>query len=307
MSIGGEKGAIEDSNQNFLNVFKTSQYPEYFDPVPFNKGFGFSIKRKYDPRIRRLLPELQDEDFDYLALFHIYIEDEELANTNHQKILGIRVGMVVGKKKLMLPDNPKINWPVDMVSDDFCVDLEQKKFSIKGREIEPMHMLEQIYNTHVKPCKTVKGFWFRTKKRLLLFHAMCFVAISQTLVLIAKILFNDKYTWNHSRRALETEYPKLFEKKDVEKTEPPKEDFFGFKASRWSLFMYCLFHLIGFFIFRNKDPIFIKQIITNPFLSVTYAFFSLCLFEKYLPLLFGLLIRKTTVYAYRIKETPLQV
>jgi hypothetical protein len=191
-------------------------------------------------------------------------------------------------------------------------DVKNKKFYRNGHEIESMIMLENVYQAHIKPCKLLLGLPSRSKKALLNFYSTLFVALSQALVFIAKILFNEKYTWNHARRAMETEYPKIFEKKEVEKVDSPKEDFFGFKASRWSLFMYCMFHLIGFFfLFFFPSYVdnfsFIKQIFTNPFLTVVYAFFTLCLYEQYLPLFFDLVIKKSTVYAQRIKERPLRI
>lgn len=299
---------IKEVNGAFLSLFNINENSKYFDPVTFNKEFGFSVKRHYEDDVNRVLPKL-NKDERYLVLFHVYIDEKERHNDKSIKPVGIRTAMAVDKDRLMFPDNIGIRSPVDIVSRDaYFFDVDNQKFFKKDKEIQPIDILEEMYKSHIKPSRTLRGLLFRSKKNSLSLSSKLIVLISQVLVILARILFNDRYTWDHKRRALETEHPKLFQPKDVKKNAAEKESFFGFPASRWSLFMYCIMHLCGYLVFKDYPKfLFIRPILTNTFLSLAYVFVSLSLYEKYMPLLFEYLIRQTTVFGYRILDRPLKI
>ncbi|MFA6523150.1 MAG: hypothetical protein WCS85_02175 [Candidatus Peribacteraceae bacterium] len=303
--------SIEATNRNFLIFFNTDQYPQYFNPVPFNKGFGFSIKRRYDARVLKLLPEQKEEEYEYLALFHIFIEDEELANSNKRKIVGIRAAMVVGKERLIIPSNPKINWPVELNSDDYSFDIETEKFYKNEKEIQPMVMLEQVYETHIKPCKKFKGFWFRTRKILQFTFAKFLKIISQLLNCLLFVTSGKTETWKFEKRFWEYSLSSKKEGSNVI-TQSKKVQFLGFEVSKQCLFLYCLLHLVIYFIAIESTGFIAilrhfhffnlgKSALENPFISVAYAFVSLTIFEalleKLLPNPIQRLVKTTTFWA----------
>jgi hypothetical protein len=300
---------VKGKNQDFLSLFKIEENNQYFDPVLFNKEFGFSIKRKYSQSVAKLLPNDEDPDYELIALFHVFVDKDEMNKIDDLKFIGVRVGMVIGKDKLIIPETKRIRRPVELLSnDDFSFDLRKRKFYEKGRPIEAIEILEKMYHLHIKPCQPFQGFLFRAKKFFLLSISKLLVLISQILVVAARLLFNDRYTWDHTTRAIENTFLKSSKDKDVIKVEAPKESFLGFPASRWSLFMYCFLNLLGYLLFKDVKLLsFMHGILSNPVLSVAYVFVTLSLYEKYLPLGFKWAITKLTVSAWRVKDRPLRI
>lgn len=250
------------------------------DLIDTNIGFSFYKDR---------------EKIGYKSLFRIYItnKDYEKIGTLKPLIISVTYGKEIeeggGITIASSEFKRKLNWPIDLIStDDYFYNIETDTLYKKDKVVDGLTILKQIDESHTKPTKLILGFKLRIK---LFFH-------HKFLASIIKIIFNlfSFFQYLISGKKVEIygdlkEFQTTINPSSKVYSVPSKNfspiDIFGYKLDPWIAVLYCILHLIAYFIFYTFKfkPVLLVTIFKNNFLTLIYGIFSLSLIKLILSFL----------------------
>lgn len=280
---------ITGVNEKFIENFKNSD--GFYDLTPYINGTGFGIKRK-----------LNNKDKDNVSLLSFYIPDGEFQSDGNYKNIDLRVSYgrdTENGVKMRFIEESRLSDPVDLISKDYYYDINQNKFFDKREEISAHDLLNNVYDSHIKPTRKIKGFWIRTK---LFFWRVAirkiFNYFSSFFISFLYIISGDIYRFEPfsereilNGKTISSQLPiKHWEKQrkdieDIKKSEKIK--MLGYYGAYWPIIFYSIFHLFLYIIFEYFDfkPKLITNILGNNFLILVYVVSSLWIVEKVMPVI----------------------
>lgn len=282
---------MENEKQLFIKQFNV-QDKGFSIPVPFINGFGFSTSK-----------ERLNGKYTFISLYKFYINEKEFKNKNILKLITITVSYGEKQEDGSIRLSPlsikrKLNWPIDLLSaDEFFYDIKNSKFYYKNQETTADNIIKKIERLHTKPIRFLTGLLLRSK---LFFWRIVVTNLFKFLYyILIKILYiisginTTRSIWliNMSRDSVQ-------DNKDIKIEEFAKNEIniFGYKSSAWSVVAYSIIHfsLYAIWYFHSDvNNIFIQNIFSNTFLTITYVIPSLVIFERLIPSLIKLLIKYT--------------
>ena len=258
------------SNSLFDNF--SFSYDEFSDPIRWTHGAGLSRVKKGENG--------------YASLYKIGISPEDLKRESPVK--KVLVGVTYGKQSEdgIILDSGKqgLSDPIDLeFRDEFTFDVENNLFYGNSKEISPKEILNIVEEAHMRPTRKIMGFYLRSRlwvwrkffPFLVKFFDIIFISI---LWLVSGERIKDgifSRIWNLRK----DKYNNPIQKSEFE--ESSTVDFFGYKAKRWSVVFYSIFHIILFYIahYQKVDWPFARVMFENNFLAICYAVFSFAITE----------------------------
>lgn len=306
---------IKEKLLKSLNIEKSGFYnPVFLQDIKV----GFSIVKNPSDSLKEKL-KIKDNK-QYKTLVRVYIKDEDLLNTTiKKKTLIIKMHFNLVENDEMFRENYdfiKNNRykPVDLISTDYSYNIDNNEFcDIKGQIVEGKDVLADVYKQHIKTSRLFVGFYLRLKlffwQR---FIPYIFSLLSNIFVCFLYIISGQKYTYDVIKRYVDLIYFKedKVEKEEKENLKESKKiTIFEYSASFWSIFVYCIFHLILYSIFylNNYKPDYIKIMLSNNFLIIIYAVFSLSIFEVFLPKILKFLIKNLTKLSVNLSTKNVKI
>lgn len=296
------------TSSDFIKKFENIK--GYYNITPYSDAVGFSMYR-----------DLNVNDKNNASLISFYVEKNDSGKL--KKLIGTAsYGKKVDQGISIRSGKLKISEPIDISSDDdYFYDSDNDKIFKNNKEISPEHLINDLYNSHIKTTKFWRGLLIRSKLffwRILISNL--FKSASIIFHFLLYFISGDRYSYepigetetlNGTR--ISSKFDKLLgldNKKFKEGLiEVDKFDFLGYKASFWLIIFYSVFHLSVYIFcyYQNYRPQIILNIFENNFLTLVYVVLSFWFLEKMIPLTLKFLIRfnseKSSYFSYnkRIK------
>lgn len=309
---------IDNLKSNFLRQFNLQNNGFYNSIFLSDVKVGFSAVRDLDVAIKNKLKISDGKE--YRTLFRVYIKDEDLENSLILKkplIIRAHFNLVENneffRENYDFIKNDKYK-PLDLTSKDYFYDIGKDIFyDNKNKVVSAADITKKIYSQHIKTSKLFLGFYLRLK--IYFWHKLLpnfFKLLSNLTICLLYIISGQKYSFDIIRRYVDITSFKdsVDESKKLENSKESKKiTIFDYSASFWSIFVYCLLHLALYTIFylHNYKPNFINVLLSNNFLVIVYAIFSLSMFEVLIPKGLKALIRKFTLLSVNISMKSLKV
>jgi len=300
---------IKKQNENLIKKFKFNEYG-FYDQTPFdNQGVvGFSVKKKFD-------------ETENVTLIRLFIGGDDLSSGNNKKPLF--VDAEYRKENDNGPTSPMpgkidFNLPIHLnFKGCFYYNVITGEFYENNKKISGDELINDVYNSHIKPTKKFKGAFLRIKLYFWkIFLKNFFYCLSKFFYWILWLISGDIYTYQpvlkegaHNGTIVESgfkerigEYNDGKNKKLIDNlSESKRLNFFGYDASYWSLVFYSGLHLLGYWCLYSINflPTIVATIFKNAFLTVVYAIFSLWIFERAVPKLCKLAIKHFAIVSFK--------
>lgn len=303
---------MDPKKKIFIDNFSfLRSYDKFYGFVEFiDDEFGFSVRRK-----------LKSED--HASLISIDIDKKYLNNTElHGKPLYIRATYGrISENGIIIRDfnETKISDPVDLKSEgEYFYNVENNQFYKKKRKVTPEELIYKVYKLHIKPTRLIVGFWLRSKMFFfqILVHGI-FILMSKTFSSFLYLISGNKYSYEpilEEEKLNDLIIKSKWEKEGIkpETSESNKFNFFGYKASQWSIFVYSLIHLVIYFYITLSEFHIgtidrFRGVFRNNFLSLAYVILSLSIFESLLPKFLIFLIKLFSKWSLKAKYKKLKI
>lgn len=275
-----------EQNKTFIEKFDNFGNYGFHNLTQFDHDAGFSVKKK--------------SCNNYVTLLSIYIPNEIFYNAKIEK-KPLNIQAFYGEETregIRLRAKPKLTEPVDAEFHEYFYNIRTKELYKNNKKITADQLINEVYNTHTKSTKLIKGFYLRMKImfwRILI--KSIFEFISKFCHFVLFIISGNRYSYEPicKEEILNGKIIKSQEVKEVKEDlkESKKFPFLGYNTSRWSIIFYSSLHLVFYTIFMyiNYKPKFITTILKNNFLTLVYVILSLWLIESLVPKFLMLLIK----------------
>jgi len=208
----------------------------------------------------------------------------------------------------------KVNFldPVDLNSEnDYFYDINNGKLLKGKREITPDHLIDEIYNIHIKSIKSLRGF-FNTAKLFFwrVFVKNIYTILSVILRLLLFLVKGNRYSYEplfekeiSDGQVVRAKYPDMVSLPRLKDKEKKSEvfNFWGYKVEFWVMAFYSALNLSIYLYFElnNFTPKIVNKILENNLLLINYAFLSLYLVDIIIPSLLKWSIKRSSISAYK--------
>jgi hypothetical protein len=210
-------------------------------------------------------------------------------------------------------DEIDVNSPIDLSSKDYYYVPATNKIFEGSRELEPLPLVKEIYEEHIKPTKPFKGLFLRINIR---FWRIFLRRIFHWFYLFFRgclwLISGDKYSYEPVLRAevlngtiIAHSMSDMVGRRKWDATEEFKErprfKFFEYSASYWVIIVYSIIHLVVFLVFEQvgwRPPIFVT-IFKNSFLTLIYVIVTLWFADVVLPRMLRWLARASAMLSLR--------
>jgi hypothetical protein len=323
----------EEIYKKFIEKFKDINNTNgFYNFYGYTEGIGFSI--------RKLLNQHDDKNVSQLS-FYIPNNAEEQGDKK-QIIIGATYGKE-GEGGVSIRDNSQIELfsPLDLVSEgEYYYDIGSDKLLKGKKEISPIDLITEIYETHIKSTKLLQGFFIRVK---IFFWRICASKTSKFLSTFSHhflfILTGDKYDyepvmgeevlndiitdhkffkdWIGKKKSslgvnTKTAYynPKFEPVFEPIESKNRKFNFFGYETSYWTVRIYSIIILSAymFFDYKNWKPLIVVKIFNSAFLILCFIILSLWLIEGIVPNILKEIIKKcSTASAYFLYNKKIKI
>ncbi len=320
----------EEIRKQFVDSFNLEKNG-FSDMTLFDQGkIGFSVKKEPASWIKKRIGIKKGKI--YISMIWAYIRQEDFLNDYLKKPILLRADMgLKNEEGIELNDSfikREIFKPIEFsLKNQYYYNIEKNCFYKNDKSISAEEIIQEVYALHIKPTKLIWGIWLRTQirfKNILLFIIAHF---SNLLILILYSITLDKYAYSllseyvifrgFTKKDRDRLMPNMYPPFDYGKNADDKTDkehervikIFGYKASAWTIFVYCFLHLLIFTIAFLKDykPMYLKLILSNNFLTINYAIFSLSIFENFIPKMLRYLIGSVSKLFSKISAIGLRV
>jgi hypothetical protein len=306
--------SIKDISDRFLRAFDFINNG-YKDPTLLTDIVGFSVQKEPSTSIIKRIKILKGKT--YISLIYLYIPTEEIQSDKPDKQLTLKVDFLLREEgKLLINDQyikNKIYRPVNVISNaDYKYNVNRNEFYDEDyKVINPIELLQRIYNLHIKPTKLWEGALLRDR---LQFWKIISNILNYIFVLLIEIwwfISGNKYSRGIEKRYFDiiskdirNEFPRINKEK-----EGAKVQFFGLHTNRRIVIVFCILHLVIFtlFFYTNTRPGVIVTIFNNNFLTATYILLSLYILEWISKLELNTIIERISKYMLNLKYKQIKI
>ena len=295
--------------ERFKNSFNLSSNG-YEDPITLeDNDIGFSAKKDIEIKFNKKLKITENKK--YLTLIQVLVRDLKKSKApislSFDFVMKEQNEYVLGYSYIKNYFRP-LN--IDSV-DEYFYEPEKNIFYKKDKEIAADKILKNLYDLQMKPLKFFKGFKLRSKILLFKFISFMFYVIHNFLKFLLLVISGEIFIYDYLEELVTVNMKNFQQKKLIENSEmkSKKIKIFDYEANIWSIFVFCTFHLLAFFIlyFFKIMPNFIKILLKYNFLTIIYVLFALAVFDKLLPLLLKFLIKFSSKNEFDFKYIKLKI
>lgn len=298
---------MENLKERFINSFAPEKIG--FEKItPLIDAVGFSVSKLCDSKYIKTR-----NNKIYKSLVKIYLEPSK-DNTNNIKPIHTSISLDLFEDDQYKLDHKyirnQISKPIDYyTTDEYYFNDSLNKFYRKQIEIEPDHILNEIYQNHIKPTKFILGFIIRTNIFINILIKCIFALLSNFYNCLLWFISGKSFSFDIYKRI----FIELKNKEEIKTKEDPKHGktikIFDYQASMHSIFSYCLIHLTIFAILfsLNYKPDFIRIILNYNLLTLMYGICSLVIYENFLPKIFRYLIKIFTEIAFNFDNRSFKI
>lgn len=251
----------------------------FLEAVELQDAVGFSVYKIQKPGFR--------------SLFRVYVKSDSLKDQDRLPlVLTASYGKVEGNGIIVASSSWKRGWywPIELISrDEFFYDIHLDKLLWKRREIPGLELLRKINTLHTRPGLIfwLKSFLFRTVIPTIPIFVIVFYE------LISGNEFEESI-WRMylEEKTLKRNVSKVYAEKEEESR---KLNIFGYQASRRSVFVYSIIHILIYFYIEEKDLNieFVSDLLSSNLLTILYVIPTLGFFDRGLPEVLRYLIIKS--------------
>lgn len=275
-----------DIEDDYLKAFSLSN-PIYRKVKPMQKplvGISFVIDHN-----KETLKKL-NLDGNYVCLMQIYLKkDWRDTLSTFKQIIGVAhftIDTGIDQENypvLNLRKSLGVKIPIELESnDEYFFNIENKKFYKNCEEIKFNCIVEDLFNQHLKPTRRLTGMYLRFKLRMRYFCNALTLNFAKLITFFIFVIFGEEVGYDFfSEYSIKNKKPPITEEIKKIKT----LNIFGYEASTHLIFLFCLVHLLGYFIviyFNINLPISYRSIFKSNFLTLIYSITFLYIFEQFL-------------------------
>lgn len=262
------------------------------------------LRRKYEDRI--ILKLKKEYINDVYCSFGVHIYDTGRIEKSKIVINSVLFDKSCNEYKLYQPVfKTRYLIPIDLEFDEYFT-IQYPEMTIKKNGKMKKRILDEAYYKHIQTTYFIRGFL----KRLKLFCIKQILwKIPEVLLLPLRIVLFFTTGTKVMKNTLDIYFNDLYGKEREEESDVYFIEFMSIKVKGFSAFTYSLLHLVLAFVYIKMSwhNIFISKIVNNVFLGLTYVVVTLTLWERYIPNIVSILIKKLSKKSYKIQSRNIKI